>query len=273
MSCKEEFVDIEEAVDPDTGSAEDLFKYVNLSGSGRITKDELVDWFTEEFDISHVDASSCVNANWNAWDEPKRKQWFGFIRPLDQGDLDLEEFQTVKLFMSEVFKASQAASQGTSAIGASASSGADAVAIAAAAPRPESPLPEPRGQKRPIPEPAFQTFERQTKQKSLARSKDRQQKLRDNDGRAWFDEFDCDKNGSLSRSELIKAFVETVTGTHNITSATITGIVDSIWSTIDTDDSGSVDFDEFQMLRESFVAQLDQDAVNAVAEVGGTTTP
>jgi len=240
-SCKKEFVDIEEPVNPCTGSAEDLFKDVNHSGSGRITKDELVDWLTAEFDISHDEALSCVTANWSAWDAPKRQKWFGSFRPLDQGDLDLDEFQAVKLFMSEVFKASQVATA-------------------------------PRGQKRPLPEPALQVFDRQVKQNHRARSEDRQQKLRDNEGRAWFAEFDRDKNGSLSRAEVITAFVETVTA-HNMTPATITGIVDSIWDTIDTDGSGSVDFDEFQMLRESFVAQLDHDAVNAVAEVGGTTTP
>jgi len=61
-------------------------------------------------------------------------------------------------------------------------------------------------------------------------------------------------------------------GSYNMTRDVITENVNHIWEAIDTDGGGSVCFDEFQPLRESLVAQMNQDQLpNRVAGISPAT--
>jgi len=262
-ACRKKFCDIEEAVDPRTGSLEGMFQFVNRSGRGRITKEELVDWYTTNFEISRVDATKLIDDNWHAWDVPKARRWLGFFRSHDQGDLDKEEFQRVQEFMKETFEISQAASSRN-----------PITTTAALATNPDGVEP-PHSRKRCSTETAelLNGIERNVQQRKQTRSEDLQRKLRDNSGRSWFDEFDRNSNGELEREELVTAMLQTVMGSHTITRAVISEIVETIWEAIDTDGSGSVGFDEFQLLREALVVQLDRDKVsNAVGRISSADT-
>jgi Ca2+-binding EF-hand superfamily protein len=75
------------------------------------------------------------------------------------------------------------------------------------------------------------------------------------DGRAWFDTFDIDGNGNLEKVEIIRALLQTCKMPRDTTIA----IVEAVWKMIDTDDSGSIDFGEFQPLREAIVQQFAHD--------------
>jgi len=111
---------------------------------------------------------------------------------------------------------------------------------------------------------------RNVAQKKLIQSEDLQHKLSNNvdKGREWFNHFDFDKSGELEKGELTTALLQTFMGSHQMTREKITGIVDGVWDAIDTDGSGSVHFDEFQLLREALIAQLSHDRVTkAVARI------
>merc|ERR1719277_2946999 len=92
--CAKRFCSIQDALSPSTASAEDFFKYVNCSQSGRITKDELIAWYSTNFSMPRDDSAKMIDDNWHLWDIPKKHSFFrlGFLRPKDQGDLDLDEF-------------------------------------------------------------------------------------------------------------------------------------------------------------------------------------
>jgi len=236
--CKIRFYDVEEAVDPRTGSLEDFFAFVNLSGSGRITKQELADWYTTNFDILEDDVMEPINDKWDTWDKQKKRAWFGSLRSWDKGDLDKEEFGQVQEFMTKAFQVGGSSCGG----GSSCDSGGA------------------RGHKRSDAESDefSQGFQRNIRQRKVTQSEELQQKLRDSKGQAWFNEFDRDNNGTLERRELINAMLQTFMGSHDMTSDTVTGIVDSVWEVIDTDANGSVSVEEFQMLREAMVAEMDR---------------
>jgi len=245
--CGKRFYSIQDAASPSNASTEDFFKFVNYTETDRITKDELAAWYTTNFDMTRDDAMIAINGNWQFWDVPKNRSFMGRFRSTDQGDLDKDEFPPVQEFMKESLARSLALSP---------------VASATASPPVSS---EPRGTKRCNPEAdaLTQGVLRNVAQKKQAQSEELQQKLSNNNdkGREWFDHFDFDKSGELSKEEVRSALLQTLMGSHNITREEITSLVDGIWDAIDTDGGGSVDFDEFQGLREALMAQLSHERV------------
>jgi len=247
-NCKKRFYAVQDAVGPDTASTEDFFNFVNHTRTGRITKEELADWYTTNFIMTREDAMSVVDENWQFWDTPKNHPFLklGWFRPKDQGDLDKDEFPPVQEFMRE----SLARSLASAAVPAGG---------AAASTEPS----EPRGQKRPRPDAEDFTAGvlRSVARRALVESEELQRMLSNNatKGREWFDHFDFNKSGELERSELTTALLQTFVGSHRMTCEGITSIVDGVWDAIDCDGSGSIHFREFQVLREAVMAQLSRD--------------
>merc|ERR1719502_501657 len=62
--CGKRFYSIHEALSPGTASTEDFFKFVNLSATGRISKEELVVYYTTNTSISREEAVNMIDANW-----------------------------------------------------------------------------------------------------------------------------------------------------------------------------------------------------------------
>mmetsp|Transcript_160061 Transcript_160061/g.292178 ORF Transcript_160061/g.292178 Transcript_160061/m.292178 type:complete len:422 (+) Transcript_160061:84-1349(+) len=343
--CAKAFYAVQDVLCPSTSSSEDFFKFINHSQTGRVTKEELADWYTTNFQMTQEDALNMIGSNWHFWDEPKNYSWLklGFLRSKDQGDLDKDEFPSVQAFMAESLTKSMglkaAAGAAVSAPAASSSGGAAAVspdtttAIPAAGQaqnkylvdnsvlragtrglsyrsakeftakvKPEEAAPwdsyvdaldpdddewifipakngflpvfvngirvlikcdkaaESKGEKRSQPEAdaLIDGVQRHVRRRMLTKAEELQGKLRNthDQGRQWFANFDVDKNGKLEKTELINGMLETFKGSHGIAREQITSIVEGIWDSIDTDANGSIDFNEFQMLREAMVAQL-----------------
>jgi Ca2+-binding EF-hand superfamily protein len=252
--CGKRFYSIHEALSPGTACTEDFFKFVNLSATGRITKEELVAYYTTNTSIGEEEAINMIDANWKFWDVPKSHSFWalGFLRPKDQGDLDKDEFVSVQQFMAESLSLSLAQKAPLSLPEA-----------------PEVAPTEARGKKRPHPDSDALTAGvlRHVAQKTKSKSEDLQRKLRDNSdkGRAWFDNFDFDKSGKLEKGEVTTALVKTFLGSHQVKREQIVSIIDGIWDMIDSDGSGSIDFEEFQTIREALVAQMNHEIVSKAA--------
>jgi len=246
-NCGKRFYAVQDAIRPGTASLEDFFKFVNHTETGRISKEELVDWYTTNFDLTRENAMSIVDSNWHMWDMPKNRSFLkgGWFRSKDQGDLDMDEFPAVQKFMEESLVKSLVETRSLAV------SGADST--------------ERRGQKRNSSD--ADTFldgvGRNVAQRQMIQSEGLLHKLccNANKGRAWFDYFDSDRSGGLEKGELISALLQTFVGSQHVPHEQVTSIVHGIWETIDTDGSGSVDFEEFQMLREALMAELNKDTV------------
>lgn len=240
-ACNKRFNAIQDVIRPNASTTAEFFKFVNHTGSGKITKQELADWYQTNFDIPSDEAMVLIQSNWHHWDIPKSHSFLkgGWFRSKDQGDLDVDEFAAAHEFM----KSSLAAAAGVSSVHAT--------------------LPSlPRGTKRSQPEDSLtEGVLRNVAQKKQVQSQELQQKLKSGAGREWFTYFDFDKSGELSKSELTTALLHTFAGSHQMTRDKITAIVDGVWDSIDTDGSGAIQFEEFQMLREAIVAQLRHEEV------------
>jgi len=256
--CGKRFYSIQDAVEPRTASTQDFFKFINYSQTGRVSKDELIDWYMTNFNTTREDVAQTIDENWHLWDVPKNRSFFslGWFRSKDQGDLDTEEFPAVQEFMSD----SLARSLASTTTAAPTAGQSAPVSEATVAPVSTS---EPRGEKRARSEAdsLVEGFQRNVAQKKLEQAMELQRKLKENNGLEWFNHFDFDKSVELERKELTTALLQTLMGTHKVTREQITSIVDSVWDAIDADGSGSVHFQEFQMLREALIAQLDLDKV------------
>jgi len=242
--CQKRFVQVQDCPSPGEAPTSDLFRCVNLSASGRVTKGELADWYTTNFSMTEEEALATIDANWERWDVPVRHPWWklGFLRPKDQGDLDPGEFGPVQEFMAESLRRSLAA---PAAAAAGASVAAD----------------PPRGQKRSPhlgAEELAEGLRRRVAQKKEAQAEELQRMLfcKADEGRRFFDTFDHDRSGSIERKELESALLQTFMGSHQMDHGTAASIVDSVWDAVDCDGSGSISFQEFQLLRDALVAQL-----------------
>lgn len=230
-ACNKRFNAIQDVIRPNASTTAEFFKFVNHTGSGKITKQELADWYLTNFDIPSDEAMVLIQNNWHHWDIPKSHSILkgGWFRSKDQGDLDVDEFAAAHEFMKSSF-------------------------AAAAGVR--------RGIKRPQPEDSLtEGVLHHVAQKKQVQSQELQQKLKSGAGREWFTHFDSDKSGELSKSELTNALLQTFVGSHQMTRDKISAIVDGVWDSIDTDGSGAIHFEEFQMLREAIVAQLRHEEV------------
>jgi len=260
--CGKRFRMIQDAPSPDTASAADFFDFVNRTRTGRVTKEELRDWYTTNFSLAAEDAAGMVDGNWHFWDVPKDRPFLegGWLRSKDQGDLDRGEFLPVQEFMKESLARSRAP---TTAAPAPALPAAPA-APCGPAPAAHDGTPAGRGQKRPSADAdAFaEGLMRNVAQKKLRESEELQRQL-SNDldrGREWFNHFDFNGSGQLERGELITALLQTLMGNRQVSREQITSIVSGIWDAVDSDGTGSVSFGEFQLLREAVTAQLRHDA-------------
>lgn len=262
-SCQKRFWQIQDSLSPDTASTTDFFRFVNHSQTGRVTMKEVADWYTTNFSMTQEDAMSLVNSGWQFWDVPKNHSFLrgGWFRAKDQGNLDEDEFPPVQAFMRESLAQSSVPPPTTTISTPVAPPSPRRSAVPAA--------PEPRGQKRPHPEAESLTegVLRSVSQKKLDQSEKFQHMLRDSadKGRKWFDHFDFNKSGQVEKGELTTALLQTFMGSHQMNRESITSIVDEVWDAIDCDGSGSTDFDEFQMLREAVVAQLNHEKVAKAA--------
>lgn len=261
--CGKRFYAIQDAICPSTDSLDDFFKFVDVNQTGRVTRDELAVWYTTNFDITQDAAMNMISSNWHCWDVPKSHSFLagGWFRPKDEGDLDKDEFKAVQEFMGESLKRSLAISSAAASSVPSSSSPAAASSS------------DPRGTKRSPPRDSESSaltegVLRNVAQKKAIQSEELQRKLSTNKGREWFDHFDLDKSLKLEKGEIITALLQTFMGSHGMNRETTTSIVENVWDAIDADGGGSVDFDEFQMLREAMVAQLSQDKVNAAVSAG-----
>lgn len=169
------------------------------------------------------------------------------FRSKDQGDLDIDEFPPVheflkELFMKQDFKRESCEGQQDSVRSRHKRSHAEISAGNLA-----------------------DDITRNVIQRKSEHAKELQRKLADTKdaGRGWFDHFDKDKNGSLEKGELTNALFQTFAGDYIITREKITSTVDGVWDFIDKDGSGSVDFNEFKVLRDAVLSQLKVDRVNA----------
>jgi len=101
--CNKRFYAVQDALNPGTASTQGFFKFVNHTESGRITKEELADWYTTNFNMTLDDAMEVISGNWQHWDVPKNHPFLklGWFRSKDQGDLDMDEFPPVQDFMKE----------------------------------------------------------------------------------------------------------------------------------------------------------------------------
>lgn len=257
--CGKRFYAIQDAIHPCTDSLEDLFDFVDMNRNGRVTKNELAEWYTTNFNITTEDAMRMIGGNWDCWDVPKSHPFLagGWFRAKDQGDLDKEEFKAVQEFMGDSLKRSLAT---LSAPGSN---------VPSIPPQLTSSSSEPCGTKRAL---ALSEVERNVAQKKAVQSEELQKQLSTNKGRQWFDHFDFDGNGKLERGEITTALLQTFMGSHRVKREDVTSIVENIWDAIDGDGSGSVDFDEFQMLREALVAQLGRERVDAAVSSGLSQT-
>jgi len=284
--CQKRFYSISEALCPDTASTKDFFLFINYTGTGRITKEELAAWYTANFCMESDDAMAIINGKWHLWDVPQSRSFLqlGWFRSQDRGDLDQEEFKAVQPFLAESLSRSLAAAAAAPPQPASQAEltdqppAADHQQVPIDAMEPvrsptDSVEPEGKGLKRSrskVGDDFADGMWRRVEQKTLSDSKELQQQLSNNAdrGRNWFDLFDCDKSGELEKDELTTALLKTFLGSHKITREQITSIVDSVWDAIDTDGSGSVHFGEFQTLREAVMAQLNHERVTqAVARI------
>jgi len=271
--CEKRFYVIQDALRPGMASTQDFFKFVNHTQTGRVTKEELADWYITNFGITREGAMNMINSNWQFWDVPKSHSFIklGWFRSTDQGDLDMDEFPPVQEFMKESLARSLALPTTSPALPVTEPCGHALAAPSASAATLVSE--EPRGQKRPHSEADTLTegVLCNVAQRKLSQSEELQCKLRNNldKGREWFDHFDFDKTGGLEKGELTTALLQTFSESHQTNCKQITSIVDGIWDAIDTNGSGSVCFDEFQMLREAAVAQLCHENVSkAVDSIG-----
>jgi Ca2+-binding EF-hand superfamily protein len=233
-----------------------MFAFVNYKNhrSARVTKEELADWYTTNFAISAEEAMLVINENWQAWDVPKRRGilHLGFLRSFDLGDLDQEEFKKVQQFMKSAYRSVTSGTMPEEVVDSTgeAPSNVDS-------------------QKRKHDD-YFERVQRDVRQRKISSSQELQQMLRDTStrGRGWFEQFDIDKSGRLEKNELVNSLLQTFLGSHHVTRDAITSIVDGIWDAIDVDGSSCVSFDEFQMLREALVAQMNQERLKkAVATI------
>eukprot|EP00930_Biecheleria_cincta_P102826 TRINITY_DN94657_c0_g1_i1.p1 TRINITY_DN94657_c0_g1~~TRINITY_DN94657_c0_g1_i1.p1 ORF type:complete len:318 (-),score=59.35 TRINITY_DN94657_c0_g1_i1:223-1176(-) len=248
--CDKRFYAIQDALSPSTASYQDFFQFVNYTNTGRVTKEELAAWYTTNFNMTTDDVTSLIESNWQCWDIPKNHSFLklGWFRSKDQGDLDIEEFRPVQEFMRESLARSLASSSVTSPV--------------------VSTVEASRGEKR-VRSEADELVEgvvRNVAQKKQTQSEELQQKLRKlaDKGREWFEHFDADKSGQLSQEELVNALLQTFMGSHQMTREKITSIVNGVWDAIDTDGGGSIDFDEFQVLRGALLAQLNHEQMAKV---------
>lgn len=341
-TCAKTFYAVQDVLCPSTASSDKFFDFINHTRTGRITKEELADWYGTNFHMTKEDALKVISSNWHLWDVPKNRSWMklGFIRSKDQGDLDKEEFPPVHEFMKESLARSltltaagsapapnitPAAVPTPPAEASSPASGqnqshylvdnstlrADTRGLSyrsakelTAKVKPEDHAPwnsyvdgfeeddgqwlrvpaknaflpmvvkgnkvlkkcgeavgsETRGVKRSHPEADVFTdaVQRHVRQRMLTKAEELQAKLcmKDDKGRQWFNEFDIDKSGTLEKTELINAMLETFKGSHGMSRDQINSTVEGVWDAIDRDGNGSIDIHEFQVLREAMVAQL-----------------
>jgi hypothetical protein len=291
--CQKRFHAIHEALNPDTDSAEDFFRFINFTRTSRVSKKELAAWYNTNFKTEADDAMDIISTNWHLWDKPKDRPFLklGWFRSQDHGDLDQDEFAAVKLFMAESLSRSLTAAAAAPAITVLPTQPI-APADTMVPIKPEASLPEgvaacddrepvpceglvgdltsgsPRGLKRSRSKVADNLTEgvlRRVAQRKMSDSDELQRQLSNcaDKGRVWFDLFDHDRSGELEKNELTTALLQTFLGSHQITREQVTSIVDSIWDAVDTDGSGSVHFDEFQILREAVMAQLRHECVTS----------
>lgn len=238
--CFKAFAKIIDVVLP-TENAQDFFKSVNIGKGGQITKEELADWLSSYFFIGGAEAMRIVSDNWGHWDTETRgkaKQYLLMMAAKD-GNLDEKEFEVVRQYLAEMVSNARLglATPASSAPGARVKRPSDDDGLTSAAPPPA---------RRQRTETAQDLQARMTTVGLLS-------KLKEGDGSSWFQFFDTDGSGKLSKEEVINAMVKTLVE-HKIAEDDARSVVGGIWSIIDTDGSQEIEQgSEFNTLREMLI--------------------
>jgi Ca2+-binding EF-hand superfamily protein len=82
---------------------------------------------------------------------------------------------------------------------------------------------------------------------------------REGGGRSWFNFFDKNGDDELSGTELLDAVLLTLKGTHPITREGVAEHLENVFGLVDKDGNGSMNFSEFQQIREWMIAMLNHD--------------
>lgn len=204
--CGTRFAKVVEAVFPG-GDPKTLFKHVNISNTGRISREELVGYVTSVFGVAKPEATRVIEELWESWDIEKR----GWIRSAKDGVLEPREFEKVRSWL--VDRAEQVRQ------------------------RMEEPIEEPPA-KRPRPG-----------------GLDLKQMLLEGNGSTWFYYCDDSSDGKLQKDEVIKGLVQTLKP--KFTLEEVSGIVEGIWPSIDTDKNGELELGEFFGFRQMLLVNLD----------------
>lgn len=207
----------------------DFFDHVNVAQKDkRIRKEEVAMWIESYFVIELESARDLVDPQWKKWDTENR--WtFGGLRSAKDGALDREEFDSAgsaRDYLDQLVVKATDAAYGVSA------------RATATSKRPSEEIDQPRNVRQRT---VSQTFTDDLQFHLLLGL------LREGDGKNWFDKFDADKDAKMSKDELLEALVKTLVGQWD--SGEVAIVVENNWPFLDNDDSGFLDFDEFQRLR------------------------
>lgn len=231
--CEVPFAKLVDAALP-SGDAAEFFRHVNLSCSGKISPAELSAWTASLFDVSAAEAAEVVEERWDSWDSETRGVFAQWILRQDakDGALDPDEFPEAQRFLAGMEEAAQRR----------------AAPSTAASPA--------GGTRRPLNDADVETMPPTKRRRSAQELMAKMQttgllsKLREGDGHLWFEYFDRDSSGKLSKEEVINAMVETLKE-FNMSQDDARSVVEGIWSIVDHDRSQEIEFGaEFARLRE-----------------------
>lgn len=216
-----------------TDDAKGFFESINLSQTGSITKDEVAGFISSYFEVTFAAAMNMVTKKWPHWDTNQRsvlRRGFGLFNPTD-GKLDKVEFETARAYLADLVQNIKVPYQ------------ADV------------------GLKRSLVDdvPSQQFEVRNVRQRVLDFQSNMQSdlllNLLRNAAATWFEKYDTDGSGTISKNELKDALAATLAG--KLSEDATKSVVEGLWDSIDTDASTQLNFKEFMNFREVLLGNID----------------